>query len=550
MLKKTALLLLLFAAPALYAADRPDLVVVISIDQFRYDYLTRFQPYFGPDGFRRFLDHGADFTRALYPYANTVTGAGHTSIGTGYTPSQSGVLGDEWFDRLSGKPEYCMADPHVAGGVSPVNIQTDALGDRDQESDPGAKVYGVAIKDRAAIPMAGRKATCAYWFDGKKNAFTTSSYYVADATMLDAFNVTLPAYLEAHPVWDESSFIPAADLQELTHDPEALRKFKTNGAGLGVSFPHPIHSLVALTDTPFGNGLVIGLAEKVIDSEVLGAPDGTPDLLFVGLSSQDYLGHFFGPDSLEAADSVVRTDRDLAAFFEFLDRHFGERYTLVLTADHGVQSIPEVARDMGRAAGRVSMRNPGRDMKTFGDLAKIAPARVEIEKRVAATFGRRVTDRTPLTDAFILEYEEGVYLNWDHIHALELDGERVKRAVRDAALKLPGVSAAFTNSQLLASPQHPSAVEMAVRRSFRADRSGDVIITLKPGYIWDYNGTGTTHGQPVEDDQHVPLLFWGRGIEPGHYDGAAAPTDIARTVGHLLGFVAGADDSQSLPCVK
>lgn len=548
MLKRTLLLLCIAAAalPAT-AADRPDLVVVISIDQFRYDYLTRFEPYFGPDGFRRFLDHGADFTNAMYPYSDTVTGAGHAAIGTGDTPSRSGVIGDEWFDRLSGKPEYCYADP--IAGVSPVNLQTEALGDRDQEAYPGAKVFGAAIKDRAAIPMAGRKATGAYWFDYAKGIFTTSSYYVADAKLLSDYNATLASYLAGHPEWDQSGFIPAADLAKITHDPPALRKFKTDASGLGVSFPHPIHSFNALIDTPFGNGLTLGFAEQLIEDEHLGAADGTPDLLFIGLSSQDYIGHFYGPDSLEVADNVVRTDRDLASLFAFLDAHFADRYTVVLTADHGVQSIPEVARDMGRAAGRVSMRNPGKSMRTFGDLKTIAPARVEIEKKVAAALGHPITDRSPLSDGMILDFEEAVYLNWTRIHALKLDGERVKRAIRDAAKKIPGVSDAFTNSELLAAPNHPSAIETAVRRSFRADRSGDVIITLKPGFIWNYNGTGTTHGQPVPDDQHVPLLFWGRGIKPGHYDGQAAPTDIASSVGALLGFRAGASDDVVLPCI-
>ena len=512
-MKRFLPLLFLFAFP-LHAADRPDLVVIISIDQFRYDYLTRFTAYFAEDGFRRFLDRGADFTNAEIVYADTVTGAGHASIGTGYTPSATGVIGDGWFDRMTNRSVYCAYDP--ADGVSPVTIQTSSLGDRDQEAFPGAKVYGVAIKDRASILMAGRKATGAYWFDAKKQQFVSDSYYAADEALLASYNATLPAFLTAHPVWEQSSFIPAADLARITHDPEALRKFKTNPEGLGVSFPHPIHSLAAIESTPFGNAMTIGLAEELIEKEHAGDADGTPDILFLGLSSQDYLGHAYGPDSLEVADSVVRTDRDLADLFRFLDAHFAGRYTVALTADHGVQSIPEVARDMGRDAGRATLaKNPALPQ----DLI------------------RNVT-------------ESSIYLDWDRIHTKKLDGERAKIQVRDAALKLNGVAAAFTNSQLMQAPAaNASGNEMAVRRSFRADRSGDVIVVLKPGWIWNYNGTGTTHGQPVEADQHVPLLFWGNGISAGHFSDAAAPTDIARTIGALLGFKAGADDSRALPCV-
>src|SRR5207249_1383727 len=249
-----------------------------------------------------------------------------------------------------------------------------------------------------------------------------------------------------------------------------LRKYKTPRLGLGVSFPHRINSLDALTYTPFGNGLLLGLVDQLIEAERLGATDGTPDLLFVGLSSQDYLRHNYGPDSLEVADSVVRTDRDLAMFLAFLDSHFGDRYTIVITADHGVQSIPEVARDMGRVAGRVGFRNRGASIHTFGEFAKIAPARVELEKRVAESFGHKITDTSDVSEGLILYFEEpAVYLNWTRIQQLQLDGERVKRVIRDAAKKLTGISDAFTNTQLLEPNKNASELEMAVRRSFRAD---------------------------------------------------------------------------------
>jgi arylsulfatase A-like enzyme len=176
----------------------------------------------------------------------------------------------------------------------------------------------------------------------------------------------------------------------------------------------------------------------------------------------------------------------------WLDQHVKDKYTMVITADHGVQSIPEVARDMGRTAGRIGMRNPAE---------------------------------------------------------LKLDGERVKRAYRDAARKMRGVSDAFTNSALLTMDLPKSDTEAAVRRSFRADRSGDVLIALSPGYIWDYSGTGTTHGQPVPDDQHVPVMFWGRGIVAGRFDDAIAPTDIAKTIAALYGVDAGGTQSQVLPAI-
>ncbi|MFI5387870.1 MAG: alkaline phosphatase family protein [Fimbriimonadales bacterium] len=552
MLVLAAAVTTLVAQPQPTSASRPDLIVVISIDQFPYRYIETFRPYFASDGFNRFLDRGANFTQAKYSYATTFTGPGHAAIGSGHTPSRSGIIANTWFDRLDGAPMYCVNDSQVTPPFSPLNLQSDSLGDRLQEKYPGSKVFGVAIKDRAAILMAGRKATAAYWFEPLNERFTSSSYYSkASRTLVAEYNKTIPDYVKAHPVWEQSSFIPPEALQKLTHDPENLRKYKSNRAGLGVSFPHPIRGADAITYTPFGNGLVIGFAERLIESENVGTEDDSPDLVFVSLSSPDYLGHNYGPESLEVADTVVRTDRDLAGFLEFLDRTFGDRYTVALTADHGVQSIPEVARDMGRDAGRVSLRNPGANIRTFGELAEIAPARFELEKRVAAALGHPIAEKTSIDDEIILYFEEpAVYLNWIRIHELKLDGERVKRLVRNAATKLPGVSAAFTNSELLAPNRDASELEKIVRRSFRADRSGDVLITLKPGYIWDYNGTGTTHGQPVDADQHVPVMLYGRGIKHLSSNEPVAPTDIAKTLGALVGLDAGDADTQVLPCVS
>jgi predicted AlkP superfamily pyrophosphatase or phosphodiesterase len=530
-------------------AARPDLIVVISIDQFPYSYLPRFAPYFTTGGFNRFLKNGAEFTEARYPYATTFTGPGHAAIGTGYTPSRSGIVANLWYDRETGTAEYCAEDSRVKGGFSPMNLDSDSLGDRLQEKYPGGKVFGVSIKDRAAILMAGRKATAAYWFDSKSAtpAFVTSSYYRgANQAMLDDYNKTIPGIVAAHPVWELSGFIPAADLEKVTHDPERLRQYKRQHDGLGLSFPHPIRGADAILYTPFGNDLVLGLARSVIEAEHLGTTDQQPDILMVSLSPQDYLGHDYGPDSMEVADSVVRIDRQLAEFFDYLDKNFHDRVTVALTADHGVQSIPEVARDLGRDAGRLDMRNPKKDAKTFADLA---PQRLEMEKRVAKKLGVEVTNSTPVSKSFILFFDEpAVYVNWNRVRELKLDGERVKRTIRDTAKELHGVSGAFTNSELQAGEGQPagSDLELAVRRAFRADRSGDVIITLKAGYIWDY--AATTHGQPVEADQHVPVLFWGTDVKPGAYQSAAAPTDIARSLGFTVGVDAGDPSSRILPC--
>ncbi|MGZ7031858.1 MAG: alkaline phosphatase family protein, partial [Thermoanaerobaculia bacterium] len=498
-------------------------------------------------GFNRVLQTGANFTSGRYTHATTTTGPGHSTIGTGYLPARSGIIANTWFDRASGTTEYCVADEHSRPPFSPVNLACDSLGDKLQQRYPGSKVYAIALKDRAAILMGGRGATAAYWFDTANSTFTSSTYYHGNKALLDAYNATLPQLLASHPLWEQSTYIPAPDLERLTHDPEDLRKYKTLKEGLGVSFPHRIRTLEALTHTPFGNEMPIALAQRVIEEESLGTADGSPDLVFIGLSSPDYLGHLFGPDSLEVADTVVRTDRDLASFFGWLDERFAGRVTVAISADHGVQSIPEVARALGRDAGRVDLRNPNATARTWSDLA---PERRELEVHLARELGLPASASTPVENGLVLFFEEpSIYLNWVRIRQLHLDGERVKRLVKAALKNMRGVSGAFTNSELMMLNRDPSDLEMAVRQSFRADRSGDVLVTLKPGYIWSSSETGTSHGQPIDADQHVPLMFWGAGITAGTYDQPASPVSIAKTLGALVGVDAGSPSSEQLPCV-
>jgi len=528
---KRLLILVLFVASSAFAAP-PKLVVVVSIDQFPSYYLTRYDNVLGDDGFRRLEREGTWFENAAYPYATTFTGPGHASIGTGHTPAESGIIGNNWYDRAAHARMYCASDPHVdpilpptaganvrdANRMSPLNLDAAGLGDRLQEHDALSKVYSVSLKDRAAILMGGRKAWGAFWFDPRAG-FTTTTYYRhhLDA-LLREFNATIPARVKAHPSW---TLDPRTRNAHVT-DPESMRDIKTNRLGLGTSFDHPIGSIDALTYTPFGNELVLDFARQIIKHESLGA-DAHPDLLFVSLSSNDYLGHLFGPDSWEAADAVVRTDRQLAAFL----RDLGDNVTVVVTADHGVQSIPAIAKlkDPSAPAGHVDFNN-----------AK-SPGRIEVEKIVG------------LNAIFWFE-EPAFYLDFSKVPG---DPEAAKRAYRDAVRTIEGVNDAFTSSELMlpesASDSHD---KKAMRLSFRADRSGDVLITLKPGYIWT-SSVAATHGQPVPDDQRVPVIFWGNGIKHGDEPcrtREASPLDIARTLGQILGVDAGGAHSNDLKCAR
>jgi len=546
-MRRLALVLVLLAASA--QAAPPKLIVVVSIDQFPSYYLERYANVIGEDGFKRLTREGTFFVNSAYPYANTFTGPGHASIGTGHTPAESGIVANNWYVwTQDGRMErvYCAQDDNAEpvppiddpkirkdNSRSPLNLSAAGLGDRLQEKDRQSKVYSVSLKDRAAILMGGRKAWGAFWFDGRVKRFMTSTYYSHRLeTLVAGFNKTLPARVKKEMYWDLDEKTKAAKV----FDPEDLRKgVKSDKYGLGVEFRHPIRDLDALTYTPYGNDLVLDLARAIIRGEQLGA-DAHPDILFVSLSSTDYLGHAFGPDSWEAADSVVRTDRQLAKFFAELRKQFGGSVTVAVTADHGVQSIPVIAM---------------RKSHTYADRVNMETPESQPRKDLEADAARRLGASAPLN--LIRLFDEGAfYLDFSKLPG-GVDAEQARRAYRDSARAMAGVADAFTSEQLAMPNPSPSAVERAVRNSFRRDRSGDVLVELKAGYIWDYDGLGTTHGQPVPDDQRVPVMLWGAGIVHGDEAcaaGPASPLDLARTLGKLVGVDAGGKLSNDLACAR
>ena len=568
-LATVALLLIASAFAPLEAAERPGLIVVISIDQMRTDYLVRFRPYFGRDGFNRFLERGAQFPENRHRHAVTFTGPGHASIGTGLDPRDHGIIGNRWYDASSGRSMYCSEDPRTAwvgaptGGAkipwrpaSPVLLGGDSLGDRLKEKYPGSRVVAVALKDRSAVLTAGRKADAAIWFEDRFGRFVTSTYYPPRPDLLE-INGRLPEFFEKRRVWELSGKIPSGDLDRVTFDPPELYGSKGPPAGMEATFPHPLPTARAIVSSPYGDELVLDLARSVIERMTLGRQaDGHPDLLFIGMSATDYYGHPFGPDSKEMADGLVRLDATLETFFGWLDGKVGAGRTLLfLTGDHGVQSIPQVARAKRKAStGRDDPDHAGRvDLNDgHGENAKIAqasPARQRLEESLARKYRYELAmDRPAASESAVLLFEEpSLYLNRAVIARRGLPHERVKEDVRDFTRSLPGVLAAYTNTEIANGLPSRAPHALAIERSFRGDRSGDVFIVLKPGWMWSYGrDAGTTHGQPNDDDARVPLLVWGAGVRAGTWLARVSPLSIARTVGALLGFEAGAADAEIL----
>jgi predicted AlkP superfamily pyrophosphatase or phosphodiesterase len=503
------------------------LVVVISIDQFRYDYLTRFEDALTKGGFAYLLQNGANFSAAQYEHAENSTGPGHTVILTGTYAHQNGIVQNSWYDRRKKRSVYCMEDETAtligAGGKgrSPALFRGSTFGDELRIGTAfRAKVVSVSLKDRSAIPMGGKLANAAYWL--VDSSFVTSSYYLNDLPgWVKKFNSSGIVRSYLGDAWEE--VLSEQYYRGMDRDDAPYEK---DHHGLGRAFPHVVtgaepgkmtHSYYeALRSSPFGNELVYAFAREALLHERLGQGERT-DLLCIGLSSHDYTGHAFGPHSHEVLDMTVRMDSLLADLLGFLDAQVGlARCTIVLTSDHGVAPIPEylLAHREGADAGRISVTS----VRTICENA--------LEKR----FGRD-GQADP-----IIERIQGrdIHLNLKALAGRGLSAELVARTLADSLLAREEIAYAFTFTRLL-SETPGSSVERRIRNSFYPERSGHVVFALKPFYLLSSGSTGAGHGTPYTYDAHVPLILVGPGVRPGVYASEASPVDIAPTLSALLG---------------
>ena len=483
---KKMLASILMAGSLLSAAPRkPKLVVAIVIDQFRYDYLTRYRAEFH-GGLDLLLTKGAVFSNARYQHFPTVTAVGHSIFMSGAMPSVSGIIGNAWYDRDEGKQVTSVSDPETTlvgapgEGSSPRRLLVDTVGDELKIADEGAsRVIGISLKDRAAILPAGHMANGAYWFDNRSGNFVTSTYYLAEA----------PAWVK-----DINAARPADKYAGLTW--------------LGHQMPEPGQLYAALAATPYGNELVEAFAERALAGEQLGKRDAT-DLLTVSFSSNDYVGHAYGPDSPEARAITVETDKLLGKFFAALDRAVGlSNVLIVLTADHGGAPVPEVnaARHM-----------PG------GRMADSVVSKA-VQEALAAKYGK--------FDWITSVQESAIYLNHELIAFRKLDLGEVERTAAEALRQVPHIFRVFTGIQLTEGQVADDAVGRAAINGYNPRRGADLEVLTDP--YWIFGTVRTTHGLPFDYDTHVPVIFLGTGIRAGEYDGTIAPSDIAPTLATIL----------------
>ena len=460
----------------------PKLVVAIVIDQFRYDYLTRFRSEY-TGGLKRLLIEGADFTNSHYRHYPTVTAVGHSTFLSGATPSVSGIIGNEWWDRTTGAAVTSVSDPQTqllggsGTGSSPRRLLQSTVGDELKASGKGGKVIGISIKDRSAILPSGHSADAAYWFDVGSGSFVSSTYYFAK----------LPEW-----VADTNQHRPA--------DKYAAKEWMAH------KMPPASPALYSQVEaTPYGNELIQQLALRALTAEKLGVTAGKIDLLAVSYSANDYVGHRYGPDSPEVHDMALRVDKLVGELLQAAEAQAGVgNVVAVLTADHGVAPLPEENAKRKMPGGRLNAE----------------PIRALLESQLTAKFG----------GSRWLAYfsEAGIYLNVPP----KLDPAEVEAAAANILRGYEHVARVYTRTQLLNDAVQSDNVGAALRNGFNAERSGNLVMVLEP--YWTTVATGANHGTPYDYDTHVPTLFWGPRIKAGRYNSNVAPNDIAPTLATIL----------------
>ncbi|MBG8553214.1 alkaline phosphatase family protein [Hymenobacter sp. BT594] len=550
---KKHLCLLLLAALALPGLaqkktaplDRPRLVVGIVVDQMRYDYLYRYWEKYGDGGFKRLLSQGFSYENTHYNYVPTYTGPGHASIYTGTTPSVHGIVGNNWWVREDSKATYVTEDKSVkavggsaaAGQQSPKNMLSTTITDELRlATNFQSKVIGVCIKDRGSILPAGHAANAAYWFDGANGAFITSTFYQTTLPgWASKFNGELHAAEYLSKPWQ--TLLPLKDYTESTAD-DAVWEGAFKGEAKPV-FPHDLPKLSGvdvaaaraglragvdasaasksatydlIRSTPFGNSLTLDFALEALKNEQMGLREVT-DFLALSFSSTDYVGHQFGPNSIEAEDTYLRLDRDLERLLNYLDANVGKGKALVfLSADHGAAHAPDFLLEHGVPAGNVGSKLM-RDSLQHELVRRHGPGQ------------------------WVLSFEnQQVYLNRPLLAQKKLDLAAFQREVANVMLQFAGVTRAITAEDLEKS-HWESGMLMYLENGFFPKRSGDVLVVLAPGWLESYTfpvNRGTTHGSSGNYDTHVPLLFWGWHVKHGESSRAAQITDIAPTLARWL----------------
>jgi predicted AlkP superfamily pyrophosphatase or phosphodiesterase len=513
-----ALLIIISVMGQTTTVPRPKLVVGIVIDQMRWDYLYRFYDrYDANGGFKRMLNKGFTCENALIPYAPTITACGHSSIYTGSVPAINGISGNFWWDKDQMRSVDCTEDKSVntvgsasaLGKMSPKNMLVTTICDELRlATNFRGKVIGVAIKDRGGILPAGHSANAAYWYDNTVGDWITSTYYMNELPKwVKDFNAQKLVDKYYQQGW--KLLYPTNTYVQSTAEEKSYE-----GKPFGTSFPYDLTKFIGknygqISTTPFGNTMTAEFAKAAVVSEQLGA-DNITDFLAVSFSSPDYIGHTFGPNSVETEDGYLRLDKELGSLFNFLDAKVGkDQYTVFLSADHGVTQVPEFMKENRLPAGRVPV----------GTMVK--------------NLNKEVKEKFNIDSVIVSDDNYQMHLSDARIIAAKVNKDELVNWLVDKLSDEPGIARAFALKDLNTVPL-PARIRTMLNNGYNPRRNGDIQYILLPQHIEAYSTTGTTHGLWNPYDAHIPMLFYGWGIKHGKTNRETYMTDIAPTLAALL----------------
>jgi hypothetical protein len=512
-----------FATPLL--AQKPKLVVGVVVDQMCYEYLYRFQHRFSKNGFNKLISQGTHCRNTQYNYVPTFTGPGHASIYTGTTPSNHGIVANEWYDRDSKKDVYCVQDTTVVGvGAdskygkrSPVNLYSNTITDQLKLTYPNSKVISLSIKDRSSILPGGHLSDGSYWYDYKSGNFISSTFFMKNLpTWVENFNnrKQVDAYLEQ--TWN--TFYPLETYKTGTEDNspyEELLKGKTTP-----TFPYNLKEMTGaskdynlFTYTPFSNTLLTDLSLEALKNEKLGQR-GESDFLCISYSTPDIAGHAFGPYSVEIEDIYIRLDLEIARLLAELEKTLGkDNFVFFITADHAVVPVPQYLVDR----------------KLPGGYFYVKPNMENLRKKIQQNFGFD----------FVLENDNNnIYLNRPLLAERGVLLTDAQYFIKQEVASWNGVKRVFTSNELENQTSDDEWQDM-VRLGYKHHLSGDVIYLLEPGYLPKSSEKkdghkGTSHGSAFNYDTHVPLIWYGGKIPAQDIFRRVDIIDISATLVHIL----------------
>ncbi len=502
---------------------KPKLVIGIVVDQMRYDYLTRFYDRFGEGGFKRMIRNGFSCKNHHVDYIPTTTAPGHTSIFTGTTPQNHGIIGNSWYDKISKQKVYCVEDNTVspvgtsssAGKMSPIKLKVTTITDQNRlHTQMRGKTISIAIKDRGAILSGGHTANAAYWFRGKgQGSWISSSYYMTRlpkwVVNFNESNVIDSYFMNWDTLYEIESYTASGN-----DSTQFERGFKGKEKAV---FPYDLLKLKEfngqydiIKHTPYGNSLTVDFAVAAIVGEKLGKDEHT-DFLTISFSSTDYIGHNFGVNSKEAEDTYLRLDQDIERLLVTLDKKVGKnKYTVFLTSDHGATQVPQYLKSVKIPAG----------------YFKEASVHLNTKHYISSLYQN---------DEIIENISNNqVFLNYELIRNKNLDVREIQKKIARYLLTLESIDKVYTRNQL-ENMSYAFGTGALLQKGFHKKRSGDVFYTLAPSII-AYSRTGSSHGSGYAYDSHVPLLFYGNSISQGFTNIKTTVSDISPTISVLLGI--------------